>query len=180
MTCIVGLESNGKVIIGGDSAGVSGYDVVIRRDPKVFRNGPFLIGYTSSFRMGQLLRFRLAVEEQHADVDDFEFMATVFVDAVRDCFGAYGFKRKEDDRDQGGTFMVGYKGLLYMVHDGFQVAMSANGFAACGCGESYALGALASTEAMTPTDRIKHALEIAERFSTGVRGPFVIEELSAA
>ncbi len=39
MTCIVGLVDNGKVYIGGDSAGCAGYDVRIREDQKVFRNG---------------------------------------------------------------------------------------------------------------------------------------------
>ena len=59
MTCIVGLIDGNRVWMGGDSAGVSGLDITVRSDPKVFRNGDFLIGFTSSFRMGQLLAFRL-------------------------------------------------------------------------------------------------------------------------
>jgi hypothetical protein len=37
MTCIVGYESDGKVYIGGDSAGVRGLDVTVREDSKVFK-----------------------------------------------------------------------------------------------------------------------------------------------
>lgn len=51
MTCIVGLEHNGRVYIGADSAGVSGWDLTVRADKKVFRNGSFLFGFTDSFRM---------------------------------------------------------------------------------------------------------------------------------
>ena len=38
MTCIAGLvDSNGDIYIGGDSAGVAGYDLTIRADEKVFK-----------------------------------------------------------------------------------------------------------------------------------------------
>lgn len=43
--------------MGCDSAGVGGWHLQLRADPKVFHVGHFLIGYTDSFRMGQLLRF---------------------------------------------------------------------------------------------------------------------------
>jgi len=178
MTCIVGLEANGKVIIGGDSAGIADYDLTVRRDPKVFRNGPFLIGYTDSFRMGQLLRFRLHVEKQHPDVDDFEFMATVFIDAVRSCLGTHGFRKRENDVESGGTFLVGYRGILYRIGADFQIGVSAHGFDAVGCGASAALGALAATDGNDDLfERVRQALTIAERFSAGVRGPFVIDAL---
>lgn len=36
MTCIVGLKHENSVWIGGDSAGVAGLSVTIRKDPKVF------------------------------------------------------------------------------------------------------------------------------------------------
>ena len=47
MTCIAGLVHEGKVYIGADSAGVSGYDKTIPVAPKVFRRGGFIVGYTS-------------------------------------------------------------------------------------------------------------------------------------
>ena len=54
MTCIVGLinKENKSVTIGGDSSGLAGSDLTIRKDPKVFKNGDFIFGCTSSsFRM---------------------------------------------------------------------------------------------------------------------------------
>ena len=60
MTCIVGVVDNGKVYMGGDSAGVGGLCIETRKQPKVFRNGDFLIGYTDSFRMGQLLQYKMS------------------------------------------------------------------------------------------------------------------------
>ena len=58
MTCIVGiLEENGDIYMGGDSAGASGNTLKIRADEKVFINENYIMGFTSSFRMGQLLRY---------------------------------------------------------------------------------------------------------------------------
>ena len=178
MTCIVGLETETGVIIGGDSAAVGGLDIRTRTDPKVFTNGPFLIGFTSSFRMGQLLRFRLHPAKQDPDIDDYEYMATVFIDAVRECLGDYGAKEVNNSVDSGGAFLVGYRGRLYEIDSDFQVGTYADGFSAVGCGTDFALGALAVNEGKKPHARVQQALEVAERFSAGVCGPFVIEAAS--
>ena len=62
MTCIVGLVHNGIVYIGGDSAAITIDGVqFLRSDPKVFIKEDFLIGFTSSYRMGQLIRFNLKI-----------------------------------------------------------------------------------------------------------------------
>ena len=68
-------------------------DITIRKDPKVFKVGNFLIGYTSSFRMGQILRFNFNplkyVPEIHND--EYEYMCTDFIDEVRVCFREGGY-----------------------------------------------------------------------------------------
>ena len=173
MTAIVGLARNGKVFIGGDSAGVSGLDLTVRADTKVFRNGPFLFGFTTSFRMGQLIRYSLRPPKPKGDLD--RFMTTKFVDALRGCLKDGGWARKESDREEGGTFLVGARGQLFTVHSDYQVGRAADGFAAAGCGDQVALGALyaSGSTGLKPRARLLVALSAAERFSAGVRGPFV-------
>ena len=178
MTVIVGLVHHGAVHIGGDSAGVAGYDLTIRADHKVFANGPYLFGFTSSFRMGQLIRFALTPPEPHGDLD--RFMVTEFIDAIRDCLKAGGFAKKDNEQEEGGCFLVGIQGRLFKVDDDYQVGESLDGYTAAGCGEATALGALyATTDRMAPTRRVEIALKAAERFSAGVRGPFIIRSLPA-
>jgi ATP-dependent protease HslVU (ClpYQ) peptidase subunit len=63
MTCIVGVNHNGNIYIGGDSAGVAGLQLQIRSDEKVFLTGDFIMGFTTSFRMGQLLRYAFSPPE---------------------------------------------------------------------------------------------------------------------
>lgn len=175
MTCIAGIAENGTVWIGGDSAGVSGWNLRTRADEKVFRNGPFLIGYTSSFRMGQLLRFRLTPPSQKCR-DDYRFMATDFIDAIRECFKAGGYQKRECEQESGGDFLVGYNGRLYEVRSDYQVARFSDSIAAVGCGFELALGAMFATSG-NPKARIRTALKAAEAFNAGVRSPFVIRSL---
>lgn len=175
MTAIAGFCSDGKVWIGGDSAGVSGWDLTVRADSKVFRNGEFLMGFTSSFRMGQLLRYKFTPPSQH-DQDICAFMVTSFVDAVRDCLKAGGYARKVQEEESAGTFLVGYRGRLFEIGSDYQVAEALDGYAACGCGAAVAHGALFATNAMEdPQRRMEIVLTAAQRHSAGVRGPFVIE-----
>lgn len=179
MTCIVGLVDNGRVCIGGDSAGVSGIDLIIRADKKVFRSGDFVFGFTSSFRMGQLLRYSFVPPKHISDKSIDEYMVTDFVDAVRECLKKGGYATKQNDVETAGTFLVGYKGKLFCIEDDYQVGESSDDYYTCGCGYLIANGSLFATSkerlpTIKPEDRILVALRAAENHSAGVRGPFTI------
>lgn len=175
MTCIVGIRSNGHVTMGGDSAGVSHLDVTIRKDPKVFRTDNFLIGYTSSFRMGQILRYKFQPPPIPKRQDLYEYMCTSFVDQVRKVLKKGGFSEVSSNVESGGTFLIGINGRLFGIYNDYQVEESAELYSAVGCGDSYALGALeAQPTSRDPEKRVLQALQVAEKFSGGVRGPFLI------
>ena len=88
MTCIVGLLHDNSVYIGGDSAGVADYSLTVRADEKVFVNDGFIMGFTKSFRMGQLLRYCFKPPPYHPDSDLDEYMVKDFVNAVVSPFDA--------------------------------------------------------------------------------------------
>ncbi len=177
MTCIVGMidKKSKTMYMGGDSAGVSGLNVSIRKDAKVFINGPMLIEYTSSFRMGQLLRYKLKVPEQHLRTSDYEYMCTVFVDEVRKVLKDSGYTTVNNNEETGGTFLVGYKGTIYQIGSDFQVGIDNEDYDTYGCGTYYASGALdilKDLDAFSIKDKIIKALSVAEKRSGGVSGPF--------
>lgn len=173
MSCIVGVESAGLVTIGGDAAAVSDHELTVRFDQKVFEVGEYLIGFEDSFRMGQILRYRLSVPRQKCE-DDFEHLATVFIDAVRKAFSAGGFTTSEDGADVGGRFLVGYRGALYSVDTDFHVGRSLRGYEAIGAGGPYALGSLASTLDLEPEQRVRQALVASATHCVAVSAPFAI------
>lgn len=174
MTAIAALVDDGKVWMGGDAAGTSGWSLQTRDDPKVFINGEFIIGYTSSFRMGQLLQYCFTPPTPIEGCDGMRYMVTQFIPAVKQCLADGGWKKNEGGRDDGGTFLVGWRGGLYMVDDDFQVARMLHKFAAVGCGQDLALGSLLSTGGKEPEYRVIMALEAAGAFSAGVRGPYTV------
>lgn len=172
MTCIVGIAQDGQTWIGGDSAGVDGLSLTRRKDVKVFRNGPLVMGFTTSFRMGQLLAHKLAPPKRHADTDVYAFMVTDFIDAVRECLRSGGYAGRRNESETGGTFLVGYEGRLFKVEDEYQVGEAVGGYDACGCGQDLALGSLFTSAGGEPEVRLRKALEAAAEFSAGVCAPF--------
>lgn len=177
MTCIVGVEKDGHVWIGGDSAGVNGsLNIHTRRDEKVFKKEEFVMGFTTSFRMGQLLRYEFEPPDHSSKKDEMGYLVGPFVDAMRECFRASGYLQREDTlQEYGGTFLLGYRGKLYQICDDFQIAHTFDGYAAVGCGQDVALGSLYATrDEHDPVKRLTAALEAAAHFSAGVRAPFNI------
>lgn len=179
MTCIVGLIEDGKVYMGGDSAGVSNNysHIISREDTKVFKNGKFLIGYTTSFRMGQLLRFSFNPPEITEGQDLYEYMCTSFITEVMNVMEKNKFATINNNEISGGKFLVGVEGRLFEVGNDFDVGELKGNFGACGSGVYFAFGALETLERLSkkyisPESKIELALVVAEKYSPGVCGPF--------
>lgn len=200
MTCIVGIAFDGRVMLGADSAGVGGYDLRIRADRKVFKNGELIFGFTSSFRMGQLLQYELTPPPIIEKQEPYEYAVKALVPAIRTTLRNGGYMHTQNGREEGGTFLVGFRGHLFSVYDDFQVSESTEPFEACGCGVSYAMGAMYEAHKRQPPasspgvwtvgsaemaeirrDFFKSVLtaglEAASRFSAGVAPPFNFVEI---
>jgi ATP-dependent protease HslVU (ClpYQ) peptidase subunit len=180
MTCIVGIAHEGKVILGADSAGVGGLDLRIRRDRKVFRNGELILGGTTSFRMLQLLEFGLVPPPIIEGQEPYAYAVKSLVPAIRTTLRDGGFIKTDNGREEGGSFLVGFRGHLFAIYNDFQVAESVENVEAIGCGEGYAMGAMHAARGMAPIERLRAGLEAAATFSAGVAAPFHFLEIPEA
>lgn len=175
MTCIVGIVKDGVIHMGADSCGATDYVRTARKDPKLFVvNDKFIIGGTTSFRMLQLLNFKLNPPKRKGK-DVYEYMCTDFIDSVRTVFKEGGFIQRNNDAEKGGLFLVGYKGRLFTIDSDFQVGEQLSGYASVGSGQETALGSLYTSERLRHTDpqqRIEMALSAATYFTTSVLPPF--------
>lgn len=179
MTCIVAYKEGGEVHIGGDSAATdSNYCSDVRTDRKVFstEDGRFLIGFTSSFRMGQILQYKLTVPEHKAGVSDHGFMCTTFVDAVRQLFTDNGVNKTENGVEECGTFIVIYNSQIFIIEEDFQVCQNSESYAAVGSGSTLALGAFHAmkNENMRAEEKVVRALKAATHHNCTVRQPYVL------
>lgn len=173
MTCIVGIAHKGQVILGADSAGADGWlNRRIRTDRKIFINSGIVFGFTTSFRMGQLLQHELTPPPVLEGQEPYQYAVKQLVPAIRTTLRAGGWLKNKDGREEGGTFLVGFRGHLFSIHDDLQVGESTACFEAVGCGDAYAMGAMHAASHLPPKDRLLAGLEAAASFSAGVAGPF--------
>jgi ATP-dependent protease HslVU (ClpYQ) peptidase subunit len=179
MTCIVGIEHDGKVYIGGDSASTQGEYLTVRSEEKVFVRDSFAFGFCGSWRMGNLLRYSLTMPtytEQLSEDAEMAFMAGEFVNSLRECLKDGGFAKVENNVEAiDGVFLVGWKGKLYICGEDFQIGHAAQGFYAIGSGAAHAEGALyALSASMPPIEKLRCALDTAEALIASVQGPFKV------
>lgn len=179
MTCIIGVEEDGIVYIAADSMSSDGYSSQAVLQPKVFlAQDKFLIGYTTSFRMGQLLEFSLAVRPKYEDEDDLKYMVTGFAETARRLFKDHGYAKTDGNGEEfGGVFLVGYNGHLYRVDIDFHVMRYTTRIAACGAGEDFALAAMLAMVKKPVKKRLRRSLEIVSELSVFVIPPFKVMKL---
>ena len=178
MTCMVGLVDGGEVYMGADSMAAQNWDARQSSLPKVFSRDEFLIGYSTSFRMGQLLQYKLKITPRNKE-PVMAYMVETFVEDVRCCLKEYGYTKIENSQEEGGDILVGFCGRLFHIADDFHVNEYLNGFTAIGCGFQYALGVMQALVDIPAKHRVRTALEISAYFSNGVSEPFYVKKLDA-
>lgn len=183
MTCIVGyVDYNTDTLwMGGDSLGSNGFSKTCLSNKKIFKvkDSNIIIGYTDSFRMGQLLQYSTIFDELNIIKNDIdlEYMCTKFVDNIKSIFSKNNIEKFKDGKSSCGNFLVGINTKLYEIQSDYSVLESIFPFASIGCGEYTAHGALYSifdNDKYKPQDKIRIALEASETFISGIQRPFYI------
>lgn len=183
-TCVIGLVDKSEVWMGSDSSAVSGLHGFSTRLCKHFElqnaaDEKFLIGYTSSYRFGQLLEHVFVPPINNVD-DPMKYMVSSFIPEVIKMASESWKKRADGKEHEGIMFLVGYRGRLFVVESDYQVNEPRCQYYAIGCGRDLALGSLHTTDSFkdaTPGKRIDFALRAACEFSAGVMEPFNITSI---
>ena len=173
MTVIVGIAEEGSVLLGCDSAGASPQQTEIYsiKNTKIFKAGPYALGFTTSYRLGQILRYETELPAPPPQENLDRFMATAFVESIRRTLETHSFSRGLGDH---GSILVGVHGQLFTVGAEFQVLSEATSYAVVGSGRHAAYGALFALEGSKNTlrQKVEIALQAAQNFTTTVREPF--------
>ena len=173
MTCIIALrdKETGVVYLGGDKLGSNGYTKSVYKDPKVFKVGPFYFGYTTSFYMGQLLKYKWTqpCKSMHQEEDEYIFREVV--SSFKSLFVDNDFGKKHDGREPDfGSFIMVYKGRIFQIQDNMSL-LEVEDFTAVGCGEQFAAGSITALSENTNYNveqTIKETMKIVSQFSCGV------------
>ena len=172
MTCIVGIEWGGVVWLGGDSSCLDedGDAVVTQRQSKVFRRGPYVIGFAGSFQVGDLLKYQVQLPKKITKDHPRQIS-----EAVQEAF-----KTAKITKPDTWSALIGYESKLYVMQEDFYCYSHSKPYAVIGASSAVAvaLGTLCTLDRLgdksktTGRARIKMALENASQFSSNVRDPW--------
>lgn len=183
MTCIVGIVSEGKVFMGGDSYIGCDYSSSVLEDPKIFKKDNMIFGVTGTLRGLQLMKYKNWIPKYREDEysSEMEYICSDFIDALKKLFKDNGYSYLEDNQDkQQDWYLLGWGGKLYTIQCNFQVVTLQRKYHSIGVAADVALGCLYSNEKFLSDDSVGYitmALKAAQEFSCGVRGPFIIESI---
>lgn len=173
MTCIAGMVSYKRVILGGDASASDEYTISISKDPKVFVKDNFIYGFADSFKIGQLVRYNF--ERDRVKLIDDKYLYTNFFPSLEKFI-----KRRIRKGDDNFDFLIGVTGRLFHFQSDYSVIETTCGYDAIGLGSEVALGALYAMQfddSITSQEKINRALEASEYHNSSIRRPFTILEL---
>jgi ATP-dependent protease HslVU (ClpYQ) peptidase subunit len=172
MTAVVAVAASagGEAVIGSDACvGSADGFVELTALPKWFRLGPATIGFAGDMAAAaRVARAKVSAVRKGQTLANWPATHLAPVVAAMDL--------KEDSLD----LLIVVGGAVFTMDEGGGLVRPLHGYAAIGSGGSAALGALAATEglAMSAVDRVRLALDAAERHAAGVRGPMSLAEVA--
>ena len=185
MTCIVGIvdrysSTPRKVYMAADSGASDDSIMTPIMDPKIQKNGRYLIGYAGETGLGQLLHSIDLPDPNVPNKDLLKFMRTKFALCFKNAINLYSPSTSPavDDKDSGGlTALIAVKGRLFEFNsEDFQFNEYMEG--AIGSGSHLAFGSLFTTRGYKDINkRLRIAVNAAIEYSPSCAGPIVFDSI---
>lgn len=183
MTCIVGVldKKEDCVYVSADSLGSNGYHQLLFKNRKVFKakdNTNVLMAISGDYKLQNILSVEdnLIEEIKHLKNEvNFEHIVkytSLKIMNLADKY--YCLRNKEGDRSIGGDVIFAYKNQLYIIECNGQVMEPEDEYIAGGSGGDFSIAVLSQNTDKPTIDRIKEALEAAEKHGCGIKRPFYI------
>lgn len=170
MTCIAVVrdEINNKIYMAGDRGASDNSTILSLTAPKVWKLGPYLLGYAGSMD-GERLRYNF--NPYVPDIKDTDkFMQTKFIKQLRQFYNDWWVDTSKD-ADFG--LIIAIRGEIY-EHSAADMSLSKYTlpFLAMGSGSDFAMGHLDATQkAKDQRKRVIGAINSAIKFSPSCQGP---------
>lgn len=182
MTCIVGivdsLNTPRRVYMAADSGASDESIMTPIMDPKIQRNGKYLIGYAGETGLGQLLHSIDLPDPNVQNKDLLRFMRTKFALCYKNAINLYSPSTSPaDDKDGGLTALIAVRGRLFEFNsEDFQFNEYLEG--AIGSGSHLAFGSLYTTRGYKDINkRLRIAVSAAIEYSPSCSGPIVYDHI---
>jgi ATP-dependent protease HslVU (ClpYQ) peptidase subunit len=178
MTCVVAITDGTNTLLAADSSASEPSIITNRLDPKVFKIGEFGIGFSSSFRLGQILKYHFCppnISKKQKTL--MEYMVTQFVPELRLTLEEQDFPYHEEEKVSW-TIVVCVRNEIFYIEPDWHVGQDSDFYVAIGSGAAYARGSLFTTQYNSDLyDRVSIALKASANYSPFVAEPFYIIEV---
>jgi hypothetical protein len=179
MTVIVGKNSGSTTWMCGDASASNDHSIEIRLEPKVWKDGHWLLGVTPSFRMAQILETALDLDGSlpcPANCSTKQLVEEL-VPLLHSLF-----RSEPCASEEGWKILIGGQGRLWDIQDDYSISRVRTS-AAIGSGSDYALGALhvmenniSSYNPIIPRNQCLYACFAAAKHCISVQGPFTVRK----
>lgn len=156
MTCIIAHTDGVSSFLAGDKLGSNGFTKTVQTEPKVFEKEfiklhddgltrtkeVMALGYTTSFRMGQLLNYNLNLPEQDASQTFSQYLVLKVIPIIRQMFKEEWGARDASQDVGGGQFIILHNHTIYEVQEDFSVLQPKTRITAVGSGTYHAIAAM--------------------------------------
>jgi hypothetical protein len=190
MTSIVAISTEEGVYLGGDLAGSNGHNIGEVSQSKVFCVGEFLVGYSGSFRAGQIVEYSWSPPDRILGVCDYNYLVLQIIPSLMVILEGSGFGGYDGTEVKGGNFLLVYEGRVYEVQEDYSILEWVQPVVCLGSGgdvtESICTGMLVVNEHLTKNKKLKGPEIIATALTltshkiasvSGV-GPILFQEVS--
>jgi ATP-dependent protease HslVU (ClpYQ) peptidase subunit len=183
LTCIVGVldKEQDCVYVGAYSLGSYWSKQAIFKNRKVFKakdNSNVLMAICGDYKLQNILSIEenLIEEVKHLKNEvNFEYLVKYTAPKIMDLANKYYcITNKDGYRNLEGSLIFAYKNQLYVIESNGQVLEPADNYIAGGSGDSFATAVLSQNKDKITNERIKEALEAAEKHGLGIKRPFYI------
>lgn len=169
MTCIAGIEHDGKVWLAGDSAAESETVKGFSRAPKVWVRDGLAWGGAGCLRPLDLVRYSLRVEKPPPRGDCAAWVTCEVVPAIRQLFNDHEL---DSDVSEWGL-LLGVRNELWEIDsDGFSASRGLEAYGAVGTAQTPALCVFAAlrNRKLTPRNRLSMVVRACATHVPGVGG----------
>ena len=182
MTCIVGIVDTSstprRVYMAADSGASDESIMTPIMDPKIQKNGKYLIGYSGETGLGQLLHSIDLPDPNVQNKELLKFMRTKFALSFKNAMNLYSPSTSPaDDKDGGLSALIAVRGRLFEFNsEDFQFNEYLEG--AIGSGSHLAFGSLYTTRSYKDiTKRLRIAVDAAIHYSPSCAGPVIFDSI---
>lgn len=158
MTCIIAHTNGTSSFIAGDKLGSNGFTKAVQTEPKVFEKEfiklnedgltrtkeVMALGYTTSFRMGQLLNYNLTLPEHVAGETFSQYLVLKVIPIIRQMFKDEWGARDASQDVGGGQFIILHNHTIYEVQEDFSVLQPKTQITAVGSGTYHAIASMSA------------------------------------